>query len=671
MPAIVAAIVPAIVPAIVSDAGLADRSRAVFAERFPAALARMAQAGGLGSASIVEDDVAVDIEVDGQRLYGSDARAFATNQVAAFMANPLRLSMSDVSSSGLVSNICIRLVAALADTLHGEGCDNVDLYPAGNPTFLVVFGIGLGHHLEHLVRDTKARWLIVVEPLAGFIEHSFEVVDWPRLVEDFEARGGKVHVITEIDPALMVKGIVGFMNAQGIAYVDGAWVFTHYPHWAFAEARKRLHEAVEFAFINRGFFEDELRMMENAIANFGQADFRLLDGRPRLRRPEIAVVVGAGPSLDESFETLHRIRDRIVLFSCGTALRPLLQNGLVPDFQCELENVPAVHDVLGMAAAFGDLKRITLIGSATVDPRVPALFGESIFFFRDLISPTEIIGQPYRVLPAVTPTCVNLGLMAAAFLGFTDFVLFGTDCGQHPGSKAHAEGTVYNDVGLYRDQERARANPIEVDGNFGGKVKTNWIYDACRLMLGGAIGYYRLNVINCSDGAVIPGAHPCAPEALEIARPPVDRAAFALDVVRPLRSFAPGEMLAATDLAATRLEAAQLFDDLDALLADLADAEEADFAVVFDRVRAFVAATGDKYGHTESIIAGTLNALPRIGMFYGFRVVDDAVRRRLYARYIEEFRAIVAEMASRTDALFDELEDSLPAPSARRAVAGG
>jgi hypothetical protein len=270
----------------------------------------------------------------------------------------------------------------------------------------------------------------------------------------------------------------------------------------------------------------------------------------------------------------------------------------------------------------------------------------------------------------VSPTCVNLGMMAAAFLGFTDFVLFGTDCGQHAGGKAHADGTVYSDVGLFRDAERARANPISVEGNFGGIVKTNWVYDACRLMLAGAVQFYRFNAVNCSDGAVIPGARPCAPEALEVARPPVDRAAFALDVVRPLRGFAPGEMLAATDLAASRDGAVRLFADLDALLAELAASAEADFAAVFDRMKAFALDAGSRYGRTESIISGTLNALPRIGMFYGFRIADAGVRQRLYARYIAEFRAIVAEMAERTDALFDEIAGSLPALSSRRAGGG-
>ncbi len=555
--------------------------------------------------------------------------------------------MNRVDAGGLVSPICVRLVTNLAQHLLAGRPGGLTIYPAGNPTFLVVLGVGLGHHLEELARRTEARWLVIAEPMAGFFEHSFRVVNWPALVETFEARGGKVHVITDLDPSAIATGIVRFMDQQGIAFADGAWVFTHYPLWSFVEARKRLHEAIEFSFVNRGFFEDELKMMANAVENFARSEFRLLEGRPRLARPEMAVVVGAGPSLDESLPTLRRIRDRVVVFSCGTALRALLRGGIVPDFHCELENVPEVHDIIRDTARFGDLKRITLVASATVDPRVPDFFGPNVFFFREAASSTEILGRTYRPLPGAAPTCVNVGLAAAAFMGFMKFALFGTDCGVRPGGKIHAEGTVYRDLGVFQHRESlAKTGQIEIEGNFGGVVTTDWVYDACRLMLAGAIGGYRFDVVNCSDGAIIPGARPCVPEALEVPGSAINRAVFATETQAGMRRFAPDEILAGSDLAVVREQVTQLGRELDGVLQEL-DLAEPDFAKAYGRFKSFVAEIGDRCGYTESIITGTLNALPRIAMFYGFRVSDPAVRARLYRRYIAEVRTIGQEMTER------------------------
>jgi hypothetical protein len=283
-----------------------------------------------------------------------------------------------------VSQICINLQRALQDTIEKSGTSTIARGPLSAPTFLVVFGVGLGYHLRELVRATKVRWVIIIEPFTEFLRHSFEVVDWHELLDDVEADGGCVQVITELDPGRVVSLIMQEVARRGTPYLDGTWVFTHYPIWAFAEAAKRMHGAASFAYINRGFYEDELVMMTNAVTNFSARSFWLLDSKPRLHRPETAVIVGAGPSLDEGIETLHRIRDKVIVFSAGTSLRPLLRQGIAPDFHCELENGPQVVEVLEEARRHGDLAQVRLIASSTVDPRVPGMFGETILFHTHL-----------------------------------------------------------------------------------------------------------------------------------------------------------------------------------------------------------------------------------------------------------------------------------------------
>jgi hypothetical protein len=141
---------------------------------------------------------------------------------------------------------------------------------------------------------------------------------------------------------------------------------------------------------------------------------------------------------------------------------------------------------------------------------------------------------------------------------------------------------------------------------------------------------------------------------LEIAGPPVDRAAFLSETFGGMRRFAPGEILAACDMGILRDQAVELGRRLDTLLLEL-DGAQPDFATAYARFKSFVAEMGDWCGHTESFISGTLNALPRIGMFYGFRISDPAARERLYRRYIEEVRGISREMTERLCGLMADL----------------
>ena len=656
-----------------SDRAFAERSRAAFVDRFPEVMKSLQAMAPIG-AVVSEHDDAVDIMVGEKRIYGGDARRFAEEQVSAFMKKPLRLFMEEPGAAGLVSKICIRMVTAIRKEIAAAGVEEIRRHPSGNPTFLIIFGLGLGHHVMELVEKAKPRWLVLVEPSLEFIEHSFQALDWSALLDHFDDCKGAVHLITDPDPTRMVAEIGRSVARYGVPYIDGASVFTHYPLWSFGEARTRLHDAMQFAFVNRGFFEDEIKMMSNSTANFTAAPFWLLEGKRRLRRTETAVIVGAGPSLDESFETLRRIRDQVVLFSGGTSLRPLLRNGIVPDFHCELENVPAVVDVLGQAANYGDLSLIRLIASATVDPRVPPLFRETLLFFRDAVSSTMMLGSGYATLEGAAPTCVNTALASAISLGFTDFLLFGTDCGTRPGGQHHASDTVYRDVGLYKENadKKAQTYPIEVEGNFGGVVRTDWIYDSCRRMLGDAIRVFGVAAFNCSDGAVIRGARPLDPEAVAIDTPPLDRAQVIAELETTLRRFEPGELLRDCDFAALVEHTQKRCREIAELL-DGFDAEAADFAGVYEAIRDYLGSASGWEDRVDAMVSGTLIALPRIGMFYGYRVEGAALRRQVFGIYMTEMREILREMEQQTIELFERLAagtDAAP-PGARLPAPAG
>ncbi len=630
------------------------KSRAAFAERFPKIIENLDRPGAITSSLIVENGVVVDAMVNDTRLYGGDAKNFTAHQVESFLAKPLRLFMDRPTTAGLVSPICVDLHDALGQFLIKHGGDEISSHVSNSPSFLVVFGLGLGHHLKDLSHGTKARWLIVVEPMIDFIEHSFQTVDWTEIFAHFESQGGGVHIVTELDPGKMASAIVRFMSEQGIPYVDGSHIFTHYPFWAFAEGRNRLYEAIKFAFINRGFFEDELIMMTNAVTNFAAAPFWLLEGRPRLHRPELAVIVGAGPSLDEALPRLWEIRDRVVLFSAGTALRPLLRNGFVPDFHCELENVPAAFDAICEAGKYGDLSKISLIASATVDPRVPSKFAETIYFFRDSVSSTQLLGEKHLPITGATPTCVNMAVSMAAFMGFTDMALFGADCGVRVGGADHASDTIYRDVEKYKTENTAARFPIEVEGNFGGIARSNWIYDSCRLMLAEVVQQRSLNVFNGSDGAFVPGTVPRVPESIEPTTGPLDHADIRAALKRAMERFTPAAIFAETDIVTIGNQTAEMFKGLDEVLNRLGQGTP-DFAVAYREVMDFIDTAHKHYGKADSLIGGTLQALPRIAMFFGFRVADPELRKRLYDLFIAEFKRTAAEMSAETETLFAKL----------------
>jgi flagellin glycosyltransferase Maf-like protein/6-hydroxymethylpterin diphosphokinase MptE-like protein len=644
-------------------ADIAARSRAAFTERFPEIMSSIAAAEPQCTV-IAEGGVPTDITVGEKRIYGGDARRLSAEQVRSFMQKPLRLIMEVPEAAGLVSPICIGLKQALERTIADAGMGEISREPQGAPTFLVIFGVGLGYHIDELIRATGARWVIIVEPFIEFFARSFDAIDWQQMLARVDSAGGDIHLITELDPGRILQKVMQCMSRHGTPHLDGTWVFTHYPLWTFDEARKRLHGAAEFAYVNRGFFEDEIKMMTNAVANYGTHSFWLLDTKPRLHRSETVAIVGAGPSLDEAVETLHRIRDRVVLFSSGTALRPLLRHGFTPDFHCELENGPQVAEIIEETGRYGDLSKITLIASATVDPGVPPMFGETFLFFRDSVSSTRILRGEIMPISGAAPTCVNTAMATAEALGFTDIVLFGADCGMRPGMPDHAEGTAYRDIVKWKEHLAKRVSyPLEVEGNFGGVAHTNWVYDASRRMLSEIIRVRRLIVTNCSDGVLIAGAVARVPEGIEVRGAPVDRPALIAALKRSMTHYRPGEILRTKNLAALQDRSAELYGDLRRILAEC-DHEAADFAGLYATMIKFLNEAGDKYAFVDAIPEGSLTAVPRLGMFYGSRVGDGALQRAVFETLLAEFTRAVDAMERATGRLLATLTERMAAAPA-------
>jgi hypothetical protein len=161
-------------------------------------------------------------------------------------------------------------------------------------------------------------------------------------------------------------------------------------------------------------------------------------------------------------------------------------------------------------------------------------------------------------------------------------------------------------------------------------------------------------VANCSDGAKISGARPLDPEAVAIDGPAVDRAHLVAGLEGTLRQFAPGEILRDRDFPELVRQTKDLYREIHELL-DGFDREAADFGGIYRSIKDYLIDAPDRLGNVDSMMSGTLFALPRIGMFYGYRVEAGEPRRKIFDIYMFEMREILREMERQTIDLFERL----------------
>ena len=151
-----------------------------------------------------------------------------------------------------------------------------------------------------------------------------------------------------------------------------------------------------------------------------------------------------------------------------------------------------------------------------------------------------------------------------------------------------AEGTIYRDVDKRRtDKAQRERYPLELEGNFGGIALTNWVYDASRRMLMDIIAAYGLNVVNCGDGALISGASPRVPDAVEVDGPVIDRRRVVAEIACSMVHYRQRHLVPAETLAELRGKSHAMFVGLRGILAGF-DVDGADFPGVHAAIRRFL-----------------------------------------------------------------------------------
>ena len=174
---------------------LRDINLEAFEKYQPAIHARLLDHVPVSRLEVDEDGVA-DTVFNDQYFYNKKTEQYVTEQLRAFWQTPRRFNLSALSpeqfdgySGQFLHNLLLR-----STKLEMEFAQR----PVTEETyFLLIFGVGLGGHIDPLVERVNCQVLILVEPNLEFIYHSLEVYDWAALFERFEKRNGKVKILVD------------------------------------------------------------------------------------------------------------------------------------------------------------------------------------------------------------------------------------------------------------------------------------------------------------------------------------------------------------------------------------------------------------------------------------------------------------------------------------------
>lgn len=458
-----------------------------------------------------------NIATASRRLYQPDGLGYAKRQVQDFLDSPKRLSLAPApptSRSAFSEMAVARLYQRFSDRLVRD--DRDPALPAG---YLVSLGLGLGLHLPMLLDALPVRNVVIVEQSAAIVRLSLTALNWAELVADIEKRGGRLHLFIGGNPQAVSARLYETMRGHDMAFLDGSIMFPHYATSYLNEVAGAFASALPMIGDPVGFLEDEALMLTNAAANLKAVPDGILRHDPDAASTVPAFVIGSGPSIDSQIDTIAKYRNDALVISGGTGLGVLLENGIVPDLHCEIENVPDIYAAISQCAERHDLSQLALVGSVTVDPRVPPFFGRFIGVFRDVLSSTRVFAEGMPPLEMAGPTVTNLACRTAIAAGCREVYLFGTDLGSVDPEKHHSKGSLYaiSEDPYWRSGAQMESLSIPAPGNFRDMVYTSREFLFTKLYFDTLTQTYpSVSFRNCSDGVKIAGALPVEAQAVSL-----------------------------------------------------------------------------------------------------------------------------------------------------------
>ena len=376
---------------------------------------------------------------------------------------------------------------------------------------LILIGVGLGYHIEYILENFDVKHLIIYEPEKELFYLSLYTADWAKICKYSESKNKTLNIHLGTDIRIVSENI---QNLTPILIVNSLF----YQHYSEKKMPifKDLLDKIFLVTSGFGYYDDEKWSLQHTIGNI-KNKIPVYSNYEEIAKDAVAFVIAAGPSLDKDIDAIKKHTGKAIVFSCGTALKTLLKEGIMPDFHVEIERTYDTYEALASIDK-KILSQLSIIGMNTLHPDVYSLFKESYMFLKSNDAGVDLFPKSLRTVYSSNPTVTNGALALTVAFGFKNIYMFGVDMGfKHP-KHHHSRDNVALDKStkFYLEEEKKFE---EVEGNFGGKVFTNYILQWARNVIELLFMFAEkneINVYNCSDGAKIDKTHPLKAEDINL-----------------------------------------------------------------------------------------------------------------------------------------------------------
>jgi len=344
----------------------------------------------------------------------------------------------------------------------------------------VVFGIGLGYHIEAIYNKVSGRSGIeVYEMDKELIGLSYEYGRMKKIKEE------NLQVCYDEDGSLFAKAVSG-RDVQ---------IIMHYP-----SVKKIKNQDIRTSF--QKFFISDSSVKETTelmLMNY-KSNTKLCTHNADELLQEIkgkkVIVVAAGPSLDKNVHLLKRENRDFLIIAVGTVFGKLVRMGIFPDYVAFMDAQERTFKQMEGILPF-DLKIPIIVESTACWRFIRYYQGPSYIAYQKGYAPAQRAAKEENKILFETGGTVTSLALDMAIKGRADTIIaIGMDLA-YTGGVTHTEGTM--------DYKKAEdAEEIEVPGYYGKKVRTKVIFNMYKEWIEDRISKCDPSVtfVNATEGGV-------------------------------------------------------------------------------------------------------------------------------------------------------------------------
>lgn len=379
---------------------------------------------------------------------------------------------------------------------------------------IITFGLGLGYLLDEAFSTYPSK-IFVYEPDLNLMHFVLNNVDISE-----HLRSGRVYLTNDLDELIaklsstyLTKDKVEIVYLQNYAVVKNKELLM-LTQRVFDTCKTKMVDVNTITKFSKRWLVNTINNI--ASINNGTA-YQLADLENKFIG-QTALIVGAGPSLNDNISKIQANRDKFVVFAVNKVVKYLLQNGITPDFVVCLDAGNMAKTLGGLESHFSHINCIMDVRSDSSllnmgFAKVFFNFSENDFLIKKLAKYNNFI----RFYES-GGTASILALTSAVKMGFAKVVLAGIDLAFKE-NQIYSSGETMNRVSQTEMVvDSVRKNIVQVKSVSGGFVYTREDYEAFIHHFASVI-----KELGCSEiynitsfGALIPGVKNVAFEDLDL-----------------------------------------------------------------------------------------------------------------------------------------------------------